>query len=582
MSLKYQALTIAILGSALAACGGGSSDGGSTTTPVTRSGTAVDFYVSGATVTFLDCNNQTTTTNAKGAFTFPTGCTDSAITIKGGTDIGTGLPFEETLQAPKGMSSASGIVVTPLSTLYAISGETNLASFATKLGLSGKDLATKDPMADKELLQAAITSQQLIVQTKKVLLELSGSVGGSLTAEQAEASVKAALKANLANTTTLDLKTATSLPVQSIIQNAISQSKSSLPVEIQNNLDNIAANTAALMAAHVTASVNTANQAIANATAEADGSIKLETLAASGGTAAISQASSSQSANQIFAIVGTDAIKAPDAASALSTLGAAIASQDTNTVANAIALVNTKLPDDKKISSDKADDLASATQYSNYLGVLNVGFNGGTAYDISKVLASVNAGSELTASGTIDKFSLNLAQFGNAFVSAPEAKLGLNYVISSSTAQAPKTISVIFDKVSFSFDGSGAITAFKLPANVKYSYSITGGSTAIPTSDYTNQKENSYAVSNGTVTLSLSELLDRLVAVNPSFKKDDYLPRAGDKVTFTVALASSASTNAVRVGTGSGTTAKAATGYTISSGSNTFVGTGFKAVVNVQ
>lgn len=117
---------------------------------------------------------------------------------------------------------------------------------------------------------------------------------------------------------------------------------------------------------------------------------------------------------------------------------------------------------------------------------------------------------------------------------------------------------------------------------MKYSYSITGGSTAIPTSDYTNQKENSYAVSNGTVTLSLSELLDRLVAVNPSFKKDDYLPRAGDKVTFTVALASSASTNAVRVGTGSGTTAKAATGYTISSGSNTFVGTGFKAVVNVQ
>ena len=71
------------------------------------------------------------------------------------------------MQAPKGMSSASGIVVTPLSTLYAISGETNLASFATKLGLSGKDLATKDPMADKELLQAAITSQQLIVQTKK-------------------------------------------------------------------------------------------------------------------------------------------------------------------------------------------------------------------------------------------------------------------------------------------------------------------------------------------------------------------------------------------------------------------------------
>ena len=55
-------------------------------------------------------------------------------------------------------------------------------------------------------------------------------------------------------------------------------------------------------------------------------------------------------------------------------------------------------------------------------------------------MASVNAGSELTASGTIDKFSLNLAQFGTAFASAPEAKLGLSYVISSSTAQAPKPL----------------------------------------------------------------------------------------------------------------------------------------------
>ena len=49
--------------------------------------------------------------------------------------------------------------------------------------------------------------------------------------------------------------------------------------------------------------------------------------------------------------MGTDAIKAPDAASALSTLGAAIASQDTNTVSNAIALVNTKLPDDKRLAA---------------------------------------------------------------------------------------------------------------------------------------------------------------------------------------------------------------------------------------
>ncbi|MFW1808262.1 hypothetical protein ACG9Z8_09875 [Acinetobacter ursingii] len=583
MSFKYQALTIALLGSTLAACGGGGGDsGGSNPTPVSRTGTAVDFYVSGATVTFTDCNNQTTTTDAKGAFSFPTGCTDSAITIKGGTDIGTGLAFEETLQAPKGLSSSSSIVVTPLSTLFAVSGETNLANFATKLGLSGKDLATKDPMADKELLQAAITAQQMIVQTKKVLLELSKATGGSLTAEQAEAHVKAALKDKLAASSTLDLKTATALPIQDIIQTAVTKAKDNLPADVQANIATVAANTAALMATHVAASVTAANTAIATAQPEADGSISLEKLAASGKTATITQSSTSQSAKQILDIVGSDAVKSANATAALSSLATAISNHDTDAVKTAINQVNSTLPDDKKISTDKADALANATNYTNYLGLLSLSFDAGSAYDVSNVVNSVNAGSELSANGTLDKFNLKLSQFGSAFTTTPEAKLGLSYVIKSSTSQTAKNINVVFDKVAFSFDNTGAITSFKLPANVKYNYTITGGSTSIPSSDYTNLKENSYAVSNGVVSLSLSELLDRMVTLNPSFVKADYLPRSGDTVTLTVALAPSVSSNNVRIGTGSGSNAKAATGYIIGSGSTSFVGTGIKAVISVK
>ena len=581
MSFKYQALTIALLGSTLAACGGGGSSGGSNPTPVSRTGTAVDFYISGATVTFADCNNQTTTTDAKGGFSFPAGCTDSAITIKGGTDIGTGLAFEETLQAPKGLSTSSSIVVTPLSTLFAISGETNLANFAAKLGLTGKDLATKDPMADKELLQAAITAQQMIVQTKKVLLELSKATGGSLTAEQAEASVKAALKDKLAASTTFDLKTANALPIQDIIQSAVTKAKDSLPADVQANIATVAANTAALMATHVAASVTTANNAIATATAEADGSINLEKLAASGKTATITQSSTSQTAKQILDIVGSDAVKSANATT-LSNLATAINNHDTDAVKAAINQVNATLPEDKKISTDKADALANATNYANYLGLLSLSFDAGAAYDVSNVLNSVNAGSELAVNGTLDKFNLKLSQFGSAFTTTPEAKLGLSYVIKSSTSQTPKNINVVFDKVTFGFDNTGAITSFKLPANVKYTYTITGGSTAIPTSDYTNLKENSYSVANGVVSLPLSELLDRMATLNSAFKKADYLPRSGDTVTLTVVLAPSASSNSVRVGTGSGTAAKAAAGYSISSGQNTFIGTGLKAVIKVN
>nr|CUV58836.1 protein of unknown function [Ralstonia solanacearum] len=66
--------------SALAACGGGGgSDSGSSPSTGQVQGKAVDFYLSQANVVFTDCNNQATTTDSTGNFTFPSGCSKSAV-----------------------------------------------------------------------------------------------------------------------------------------------------------------------------------------------------------------------------------------------------------------------------------------------------------------------------------------------------------------------------------------------------------------------------------------------------------------------------------------------------------------------
>lgn len=575
MSFQYKALTIALLGFALTACGGShrseyENQNPPTPTPKALSGTVVDFYIAGATVK-CGATGATTQTKADGTFEFTGGCADT-ISVSGGTDVGTGLPFTGQLQFPKGVTNSNTISINPLTTLLAISGVSNpteAANLAAKLGLSGKDLLTTDPMKDKALLQAAVSVQQLITQIEKVLTEVAKANGATLTPAQIEASVQAALKTQMANATTFNVNNIASLPVQSLIETAILQTKDSLPANVAANINAIAKNTAALTASTVAQTVSQVSDAVKNANTDASGTVILTAAV----TAPVTESANSQTTENILAAVNPTILAT--AGVNLTALGAAIASGDSTAIT---AAINTSgLPNDQIAAlQNKVNDLVTADQYSNYLGLLGLSF-GNTNFSIANVLAS-NGGAPLSVQAPLDQFKLYLSQFGTAFGAAKEAKLGVSYEIN-----ATKKVNFIFDKVTFDFNATtGAITSFKLPANVNYVYTITGGSTSIPSSSYTNQKENSYNIKDGAVSLPLDDLLDRVTALNPAFKKEDYKPVSGDTVTLTVTLAPTSATNTLRVGTGSGANAQASAGYSVTANNTTLVGTGVKAAVKVQ
>lgn len=200
-SLKLTALAAAT-SLLLTACGGGSSDGDQSApfVPKTVQGVAVDFYVGGATVSFDDCNGLTTTTNNEGKFNFTTTptCNESAITVMGGTDLVTGLPFTGTLKLKKtnlqNLAASAILVASPLTTLqYYVTSPQELQTILTNLGISSanaNNLSTFDPTqsASAKEMAAVFVLQQLITQIEDNLQALPNSEGNAaLTLEEATA-----------------------------------------------------------------------------------------------------------------------------------------------------------------------------------------------------------------------------------------------------------------------------------------------------------------------------------------------------------------------------------------------------------
>lgn len=93
----------------LAACAGGGG-GGSSSGPGGTSGVAIDGHLSGASVARLNNRGNSVTTHSDGTYTGLTGT--GAISVAGGVDIATGLPFTGLLTAPAGATA-----ITPLTTV---------------------------------------------------------------------------------------------------------------------------------------------------------------------------------------------------------------------------------------------------------------------------------------------------------------------------------------------------------------------------------------------------------------------------------------------------------------------------------
>lgn len=207
-STAKKTLLVTSIVALLTACGGGGgSDSGSSATtpfaPKTVSGAAVDFYLANADVQLDDCKDSlghaiSFKTDADGKFKFQTtaDCTSSAMTITGGTDIVTQLPFTGTLKLKKTdlqNLSSGNIAVTPLTSLqYYVEksgSSTNLTTILTNLGLNiSGDLSQYDPIQSGTAHDMAVifVLQQLITQIEDNLQAISkGDGSNALSQEQA-------------------------------------------------------------------------------------------------------------------------------------------------------------------------------------------------------------------------------------------------------------------------------------------------------------------------------------------------------------------------------------------------------------
>lgn len=388
LSLLTLSVSSALL---LTACGGGNggSSGGNPPAAATLTGRVVDGPIANATVTFTDeataCKGKTATTDENGVFTFPQGCTASALKVTGGQDTTTGLPFTGTLQAPKiSLTDIQGIdvVVTPITTLVATVGADKAAAIATALGLSGTNLLTADPLNSAALLAKTTAVQQLIEQISTAVTTLN--TDGSLTSTIAQKAITAALISQLtSSTTTVDLGNTNT--INAIIQATVKDAdvKAKLPASLQSNIDNVATNLAALTSASIAANVKTVETTLAALpTTQISSAAALKTAAQE---KILTEKNDSTTLNLIQAlsqVLATDrtAIESAlkDIAEAATTGGAA-----TDKLTGALAVIK-----DKTGIIVPTETITEANKFTNYLLLNGLGLQG-TSYTLDQLAASL-------------------------------------------------------------------------------------------------------------------------------------------------------------------------------------------------
>jgi|JI61114C2RNA_FD_contig_21_10214628_length_1105_multi_4_in_0_out_0_1 hypothetical protein len=195
----FKLAPISVAALMLAGCFGGGDDNNDSA-PATKTGVAVDFYISGGTVSFANPACASTTTDASGKFTIPNGSCGAA-TVTGGTDTATKLPFKGSLSAPEGAT-----VISPVTTLVQAliaSGKTSAEAKTivnTSLGLT-KDSSTTDPLSDPDALGKAQALVQIAQQTAESVTKVSTASFASVFAKTLESAAKALPATGPANIT---------------------------------------------------------------------------------------------------------------------------------------------------------------------------------------------------------------------------------------------------------------------------------------------------------------------------------------------------------------------------------------------
>lgn len=169
----------------LAGCGG--SNNGVDTVPENKiiKGYAIDFALEGAVVAMDNCNNHAITDNTGYFELDTTGCNavSDAISVTGGTDNGTGLPFTGTLKIKNdNLTNLGSITISPLTSLEYYANPAEFTQILANLGLSNiGDVKTFKP----ETSSADTTAKIFILQQLITKLEDALQIGTNQTQDVA-------------------------------------------------------------------------------------------------------------------------------------------------------------------------------------------------------------------------------------------------------------------------------------------------------------------------------------------------------------------------------------------------------------
>lgn len=521
----FKLTTLAIATSLLAACGGGGSSSSTPAAP-TISGLAVDGPLAGATVTFTECNNATTTTKSDGTFTFPQGCTSSPVTITGGIDTATDLPFTGEIKAPKRTSNEQNtIVVSPITTLIQASiaagatPEEATQQIATALGLADKDLLSIDPMKDQEVYAKTVAVQQMVEQIQAVVTSLGGSTTQADLNTVAFSALQAALSTAPASENTLT-STAT---ITAAISATVEAVKEDLPAETAANLANVKTNLSALSAEVISSNVQSVETAIQNVPAAtfSQGTESIKTVTQT----AVVEAKESIAAEKIVTALAPVLTQAPaQVEDSLKAISTAVANPEAPTsstaITEALGTIQTVVPAGT-ITPAITDAVQKANDfYADYLEL-----NGFSVQGVNQTITALNA----SLTNPIQVASLNnllvgITPIGTYATTASPIVAAAALHISTGT----KTLTISANKLNLNFS-TGTLTAATIPAGTEIKVDSTINS--LKTTFTINADKD--VLSNGKIALNTATLGSLSASLATQLNN---FSLKGDTVTVTAVL----------------------------------------------